>query len=255
MGVNIHYNCRVGVDVTLESIQQQHDAVLMAVGLGQGRQTRIPKSDHGKVYRAVDLLHKITVNEPFELPHCAVVIGGGNVAMDIARSLARLQKQSYGHVDVVVTALEERERFMADADEIKEALEEGIIIRDKCGPQQCEVDASGKLVGLKTWKVISIFDENNRFSPQYDRESETIHACDTVIEAIGQYADVSFIDETLTEALEWQRGRLQIDADGRTNVEWLWAAGDCVNGPDVVHAVADGHRVAKSIHHYLESTK
>ena len=104
-------------------------------------------------------------------------------------------------------------------------------------------------------KVTSIFDENNRFSPQYDKESETIHACDTVIEAIGQYADVSFIDETLTETLEWQRGRLQIDADGRTNVEWLWAAGDCVNGPDVVHAVADGHRVAKSIHHYLESTK
>ena len=57
---------------------------------------------------------------------------------------------------------------------------------------------------------------------------------------------------TLTEALEWQRGRIRIDAEGRTSESWLWSAGDCVNGPDVVHAVADGHRVAASIGRYLE---
>jgi glutamate synthase (NADPH/NADH) small chain len=167
--------------------------------------------------------------------------------MDIARSLARLQLVEYGQVDVVVTALEQQQHFMADPDEIREALEEGVVIRDQCGPQGCEIDAAGQLIGLKTWKVISIFDENHRFAPKYDEEGETIHACDTVIEAIGQFADTTLLGDELSEALEWERGRIRVDRSGRTSLDWLWSAGDCVNGPDVVHAVADGHRVASSI--------
>ncbi|MBL7004398.1 MAG: FAD-dependent oxidoreductase [Gammaproteobacteria bacterium] len=255
MGVEIHYNCRIGKDIMLDEIQKEYDAVLLAIGLQLGRQTRIPQSDHEKVYRAVDLLDKITRQEAFDVPHCAVVVGGGNVAMDIARSIARLQKQQYGQVNMTVTALEEQQHFMADKDEIKEALEEGIYIQDQCGPQGCEVDSSGKLTGLKTWKVVSIFDENNRFSPQYDEDDETIHVCDTVIEAIGQYTDTSLLGEELTEQLEWNRGRIQVDDDGRTSSSWLWSAGDCVRGPDVVSAVADGHRVAKSIHQYICQTQ
>ncbi len=68
-----------------------------------------------------------------------------------------------------------------------------------------------------------------------------------VVEAIGQMSDVSLLGDELTERLEWNRGRLHVDEAGRTSEAWLWAAGDCVNGPDVVHAVADGHRVAASI--------
>jgi len=254
MGVKIHYNTRIGSDISMQTLRDDFDAVLLAIGLQEGRQTRIPQSEHEKVYRAVDLLHKITAQEPFELPHCAVVIGGGNVAMDIARSLARMQKLQYGQVDVIVTALEEQQHFMADPDEIKEAIEEGIIIRDQCGPQGCEIDEYGKLIGLKTWKVLSIFDENNRFSPTYDEDNETIHACDTVIEAIGQFADTSLLGDFLTEKLEWNRGRIQIDANGQTSEPWLWSAGDCVAGPDVVSAVADGHRVAASIDQAISLT-
>lgn len=253
LGVKIHYNTRVGSDIPMEQLRQDFDAVLLAIGLQQGRQTRIPESEHEKVYRAVDLLDKITSKEPFELPHCAVVIGGGNVAMDIARSLARLQKQQYGQVDVVITAMEDQQHFMADADEIKEALEEGIIIRDKCGPQGCKIDKSGKLIGLKTWKVLSILDKNNRFSPTYDDSEEIIHACDTVIEAIGQFSDISLLGKELTEKLEWDRGRIKIDSNSQTSESWLWSAGDCVNGPDVVHAVADGHRAAASINSMLRA--
>jgi len=251
LGVTMHYNTRIGTDISMQQLSEEYAAVLLAIGLQEGRQTRIPQSDHEKVYRAVDLLDKITSEEEFHLPHCAVIIGGGNVAMDIARSLARLQKQQYGKVDIIVTAMEQQQHFMADADEIKEALEEGIIIRDQCGPQGCEVDQSGQLVGLKTWKVISILDENNRFAPKYDASDETIHACDTVVEAIGQFSDNSLLGDDLNEQLEWNRGRLQIDSEGRTSEAWLWSAGDCVNGPDVVHAVADGHRVATSINFYL----
>ncbi len=68
-----------------------------------------------------------------------------------------------------------------------------------------------------------------------------------VIEAIGQMAETDLLGEDLTEQLEWQRGRIKVTEDGATSVDWLWSAGDCVNGPDVVHAVADGHRVAGSI--------
>jgi glutamate synthase (NADPH/NADH) small chain len=248
VGVEIRCNMRIGRDIALDQLRADYDAVLLAIGLQEGRQTRIPNSDHEKVFRAVDLLNKITAGEAFELPHCAVVIGGGNVAMDIARSLARLQKQQYGRVDVVLTALEEQQHFLADPEEIKEALEEGVIIRDQCGPQGCQIDADGKLIGLKTWKVLSIFDEKKRFAPKYDEAGETIHACDTVVEAIGQFADTTLLGAALTEALEWERGRLRVDAAGRTSEPWLWSAGDCVKGPDVVSAVADGHRVAASIH-------
>lgn len=255
LGVNMVYNTRIGSDISMSKLQQDFDAVLLAIGLQQGRQTRIPKSEHEHVYRAVDLLDKITSQETFRLPHCAVIIGGGNVAMDIARSLARLQRQEYGNVDVVLTAMEQQQHFMADPDEIKEALEEGIIIRDQCGPQGCEIDENGKLIGLKTWKVISIFDEYKRFAPEYDDSEETIHSCDTVIEAIGQFSDTSLLGEELTEKLEWDRGRIKIDEQGRTSQSWLWSAGDCVNGPDVVHAVADGHRVASSIDAMLSQKK
>ena len=255
LGVKILYNTRIGADISMQQLTQEYDAVLLAIGLQEGRQTRIPKSEHEKVYRAVDLLDKITDDETFELPHCAVIIGGGNVAMDIARSIARLQKQQYGHIDVILTAMEDQQHFMADADEIKEALEEGIIIRDNCGPQGCEIDKSGKLIGLKTWKVLSIFDKDKRFAPTYDAADETVFACDTVIEAIGQFSDTSFLGDELTEKLEWNRGRIKIDSNGRTSESWLWSAGDCVNGPDVVHAVADGHRVAASIDAMLNQEK
>jgi glutamate synthase (NADPH) small chain len=179
------------------------------------------------------------------------VIGGGNVAMDVARTIARLQKQTYGEVKVTVTALEDLEHFLADPDEIKEAREEGIEILPARGPREIlfkprkyEVD---KIHGLRTWRVLSIFDAQGRFAPRYDESDEQIHEGEMVIEAIGQTAEVDFLGEELTERLEWNRGRLEIDDRGRTNLPWLWAAGDMVRGPDVVSAVADGHRVAASI--------
>jgi glutamate synthase (NADPH/NADH) small chain len=253
MGVKIHYNSPVGPNgtVSMDDLTRDNQAVVLAIGLQQGRSTRIPGSEHPNVTKAVDLLRQITAEEPVEVPESVVVIGGGNVAMDIARSMARLQKQKYGKIQITLTALEDKAHFLADPVEVKESLEEGIEILDSRGPQGCEIDADGKLIGLKTWKVISIFDENHRFAPQYDPGDEQFHRGDMVIEAIGQMTDTTLLGEELTEKLEWNRGRLKIDADGRTSETWLWSAGDCVNGPDVVHAVADGHRVAASIDRVL----
>lgn len=250
LGVKIQTNTQVGVDISMEQLHGEFDAVVLAIGLHLGRSTRIPGSDHKQVRKAVDLLRMITDGKKITLPKQAVVIGGGNVAMDIARSLARLQMQKFGAVKVTVTALEDKAHFLADPVEVKECSEEGIEIFDARGPQECIVER-GKLKGLRTWKVRSIFDEQGRFSPSYDESDEQVHDGDMVIEAIGQMSDVSLLGEELTEALEWQRGRIQVDENGHSSVDWFWAAGDCVNGPDVVHAVADGHRVAASIERWL----
>lgn len=246
LGVDIRYNTRVGKDITLDELREQHDAVLIALGLQLGRATRVPGTDHPDVRKAVDLLRQATLGEDFGTPRTAVVIGGGNVAMDIARTLARLQKKAYGEVKVTVTALEDFAHFLADPDEVKESGEENVLILDARGPQQVVVE-NGKVTGLKTWKVKAIFDEQGRFAPSYDEADEQFHPGEMVVEAIGQMTDTALLGDALTEKLAWNRGRLQVDAGGRSSESWLWAAGDMVRGPDVVSAVADGHRVAASI--------
>ncbi len=261
MGVKIQYNTRIGKDISMEQLHKDYDAVILAIGLQSGRSTRIPGSDHKDVHSAVELLRKIgSVRDDikaekdlgFDVPRSAVVIGGGNVAMDIGRSLARYQKQQYGEVNITITAIDAMENFPADDVEIKESLEEGITIIPSRGPQEVMLE-NGKVKGLRTWKVISVFDDDGRFAPQYDESDEQLFEAEMVIEAIGQMAETDLLGEDLTEQLEWQRGRIKVTEDGATSVDWLWSAGDCVNGPDVVHAVADGHRVAESINKALNA--
>ena len=251
MGVEIRCGEEVGKQVTMEQLQQEYDAVVLAIGLHLGRSTRIPGSDHAHVRSAVELLRQVTEEGTIEVPEEVVVIGGGNVAMDIARTVARLQRQQWGGVKTVVTALEAEENFLADPAEIREAAEEGVTICPSRGPQECVVEA-GQLQSLRTWGVCSIFDQQGRFAPHYDEGDEQCHPAGMVIEAIGQMSNADqLLGDMLTERLEWDRGRLQVCENGGTSETWLWAAGDCVNGPDVVHAVADGHRVATSIDEVL----
>lgn len=251
MGVEIRCGVEIGKQITMDTLHAEYDAVVLAIGLHLGRSTRIPGSDHGQVRSAVALLRQVTEEGTLEVPQEVVVIGGGNVAMDIARTVARLQQQQWGVVKTVVTALEAQENFLADPEEIREAVEEGVAICPSRGPQECVV-ADGTLQSLKTWGVCSIFDDSGRFAPHYDEADEQCHPAGMVIEAIGQMSDApELLGEQLTERLQWERGRLQVCGQGRTSEPWLWAAGDCVNGPDVVHAVADGHRVAASIDEVL----
>ncbi|MGD2119844.1 MAG: FAD-dependent oxidoreductase [Chromatiales bacterium] len=252
VGVDIQCNTRIGSDISLQQLQQDNDAVLLALGLQLGRSTRIPGSEHAAVTKAVDLLRRIADGETFDVPRSAVVIGGGNVAMDIARSLARLQKQQFGEVSVTVSAMEDKHHFLADPEEIREASEEGIMILDSRGPQECVIQENC-ITHLRSWAVLSIFDEQGRFAPQFDPDDEQLHECNMIIEAIGQMTDIELLGEQLTEQLEWNRGRIQVDEHCRTSQPWLWAAGDMVRGPDVVHAVADGHQVAESMHAYLQA--
>lgn len=253
LGVDIRCDTRVGRDLSMLDLERDYDAVLVAIGLQQGRSTRIAGADNAQVYVAVDLLRRITTGENIEVPQQVVVIGGGNVAMDIARSLGRLQRQQHGRIDITVSAMEDFDHFLADPAELKEAREEGITVLASRGPREMRIDEQGRLLGLITLGVKSIFDADGRFAPSYDTEDEQFHPAAMVVESIGQMSDISLLGEELTEQLEWNRGRLQVDEQGRTSLSWLWSAGDMVRGPDVVHAVADGHRVATSIQQYLES--
>jgi len=250
LGVELHLNTKIGQDISMQELRSNYDAVLIASGLHEGRSTRIPGSEHAKTVSAIKLLRDITAGKTIEVPKKAVIIGGGNVAMDIARSLARYQKDKYGTVDVTLTALEERDQMLADESEIREAEEEGVLIRPSRGPRQCVIEEN-ELTGLETVCCTSVFDAEGRFHPSFDESDVCVHEAELVVEAIGQAADVGYLGDDVIESLEWQRGRLQVDDYGRTAEQWLWAAGDMVEGPDVVHAVAGGHRVAASIHEYL----
>ncbi len=264
VGVKIHCHQRIGSAddpemISIDSLKQSHDAVLIALGLQLGRSTRIPGSDHPQVFKAVDLLRLMPQdNDPesaaIVVEASIVVIGGGNVAMDIARTLARLQMQKFQQVNVTVCALEAfGKRFPADDEEVNESFAEGIQILPSRGPRACIVDEQGNLQGLETVGVTAIFDEQGRFSPKYDETDQQFHPAAMIVEAIGQMSDVSLLGEALTESLAWQRGRLQVNEQGQTSEPWLFSAGDMVHGPDVIHAVADGHRVAAGIDSYLQT--
>jgi glutamate synthase (NADPH/NADH) small chain len=251
VGVEIRCNTRIGIDMTMASLEKDFDATLVATGLHGGRSTRVLGTDHPKVYSAIDLLRKMTLKENIFVMKKIAVIGGGNVAFDIARSLARSQRNQFGEVNIVVAALEPRDGLLADESEVIEADEEGIQFFASRGPRCCVIK-EGTLTGLETVRCISIFDEQGRFHPKYDESDVICHEADMIVEAIGQAPQLGFLGEELTERLEWdKRGRLVIDIDGRTSEKWLWAAGDMVEGPDVIHAIAAGHRVANSVHQCL----
>ena len=250
MGVEIRCDTRVGRDVTMDELERDYDAVVIGTGLHLGRSTRVPGSDHPRVLRAVDVLRRIWQGETIQAPQRLVVIGGGNVATDLARTMARIQRRQLGKVDVTVTCVESRAEMLADEEEIVEAEQEGIRVFPSRGPKACVIENS-QLEALETVRCLSVFDEQGRFHPKYDESDLQRFEADMVAEAIGQAAQLDFLGEALTDQLEWQHGRLKVDREGRTSVPWLWAAGDLVEGPDIIHAVAAGHRVATSIQAFL----
>ena len=250
LGVDLRLNMKVGKHISMEKLRNNYDAVLIASGSHEARSTRMPGSDHKNKVSAIKLLRKIKKGKKIDVPRKAVIIGCGIVAMDSARSLARLQKETYGNVHVTLTSLKPRETMLTDEMDILEAEKEGVKFISGRGPHQCIIQ-NGKLVGLETARCISVFDSRGCFNPRYDESDITVHEADMVVEAIGQAADVGYLGDDLLASLDWQGQHLKVDVYGRTSEQWLWAAGDMVEEPDVIHAIAGGHRAAESIHEAL----
>ena len=252
LGVEIKYNTRIGKDITLKQLGEDYDAVFSGTGLHLGRGTGIAGSDNEHVYFSTDLLRQITANEEIEVAEKIVVIGGGNVAMDITRSLARLQNQKYGKVDIIATSLEKEENMPADREEVVEAREEGATIYPGWAPQSIEIK-DGVPTGLNVVKCHSLFDDTGRFNPQCDMEQKRFYEGSMIVQSIGQGMDLSYVSDEFKENIEFgPRGRVQTNEYFQTGVKWFFMGGDIIEGPDVIHGIANGHKAAIGIDNFIQ---
>lgn len=249
LGVEAKTGVEIGKDITLDELREQYDAVLLATGLTESRGLGVPGIDAAGVYLAIPFLNDVLRGEPPELGEEVVVIGGGNVAMDVARSARRL-----GQPQVTMVCLESREEMPAWEWEIKEAEEEGIQILTRWGPKEVLLK-NGKLGAIELKAVTRVFDEEGRFNPEYDESTTQKIPCDSIILAIGQRPDLKAIEGSSVKLTE--RGQIEVDHRTlATSIPGVFASGEVVTGPGAaIEAVASGHRAASAIHRYLETRR
>jgi len=287
LGPQLKLNMRLGRDFTLDDLRRQgYKAVLMAFGLHRSRDLDLPGHELDGVVKGIDFLLNVNLGYRFEVGKRVVVIGGGNVAIDVARSAMREQQQKLvtdmasvvlpneltssemdvamkefmdvsraalrmGAREVQLVCLESRMEMPASEEEIEESVLEGINLRPSLGPKQF-VGKDGKLTGLEVTKCLSVFDENKRFNPKFEAGTEFVIPCDTVILAIGQSSDLSFLKPE--DGIETTRqGTLKINPDTlMTTAPGIFAAGDIAFGPRlIINAVADGKKAATEIDKFL----
>ncbi len=259
IGVNIKTNTRVGKDITMEELEKDYDAVFLGTGFFKPRALNIPGADHKNVIGAMAFLPQVREFErgnlkleDIHVEKSVVIIGGGDVAFDVARSATRLQMLKYGKSDVKLTSLENEDALPAGDDELIEGSEEGIEFFCGNGPQEVMQNKKGEVTGLRLWKCLCVFDSGGRFNPEFDKECEQIIEGKQIFIAIGQSPDYDYIPESLQGKLEFTRGKIKANEVGQVaNNEWLFVGGDIFRGPDLITGVADGHRAAQGIDEYL----
>ena len=267
LGVELRTNARLGRDFTLVDLKKQgFTAFFLGVGAMRSRDLTIPGVELDGVLRGIDYLLNINLGYKVEMGQHIVVIGGGNVALDVARTAARGGEQAnlqrnlsivqaldvarsairFGAREVTVCSLESESEMPAAREEMEEAAREGIRFLHRVGPKRL-VGEKGTVTGIEFLKVSRVFDEMGRFSPQFIEGSETIFPTDTVIIAIGQTGDFSFLRPE--DGIETRGGRVVIDPDTlETTAPDVWAGGDAAFGPRIaINAIADGKRAARSI--------
>ncbi|HEY5113368.1 MAG TPA: FAD-dependent oxidoreductase, partial [Coriobacteriia bacterium] len=223
------------------------DAVFVAVGAWTSRRLNLPGEDADGVWPGLRFLHEVNSGARPEVGSNVLVIGGGDVAMDVARCARRLP----GVENVHLACLERREEMPAHSWEAAEALEEGVAFHNSLGPIEILAE-KGKVTGVVFRACTRVFDEAGRFSPQFDDSQQTTLAADTVIVAIGQGVDAT----PMSPVVSGPGGRVVADPETlATNVPGVFAGGDVVLGPaSLVDAMAHGHRAAEAIHDYLRGT-
>jgi glutamate synthase (NADPH/NADH) small chain len=258
IGVRFLVNTQVGQDISLDALHDQYDAVFLASGLPQSRSLKLENGDHPDVRYAMPFLaaardHQRGTGEMPDVAEKVVVIGGGNVAFDVARTIMRLQQKKYGHNHVSLVSLETRDILPADLEEIEEGEAEGLRYHCGLGPQGIEV-SQGKIQGLHTIKCLSVFDENRRFNPVFDQEQKKLIEGSQVYVAIGQMNEHTYFTPEHLERIAVKGGKVSVDDWGQVQgAPWLFAGGDIVHGPDMIHGIADGHQAARGIDRYLQS--
>lgn len=260
LGVEFRCNTEVGKDIAFDEIRRQFGATLIAVGAKRSRQLDIPGVQGVGVFGGVEFLREVALGRSTALGQSVVVIGGGNVAFDISRSVIRQAEIDVSRTalrqsdvrEVHMVSLESLEELPADDVEIIEGDEEGVIRHHRWGPKEIVRDSSGRITNVVFKKVLRVFDEAGRFAPSFDESTTKSIAADTVLWAIGQRADISFLPEQ-GDVRRTERGLIECDQQElTTSAPGVFIAGDIAYGPKLlIHAVASGKQAARSIYRYL----
>ncbi|PAT01358.1 pyridine nucleotide-disulfide oxidoreductase [Candidatus Izimaplasma bacterium ZiA1] len=248
LGVKFETGVEVGKDITLNELRTSgYKAFFIAIGAQNGRALGLDDEDALNIQAGVDFLRNVALNNYESLTGNVVVIGGGNVAIDVARTAVRT-----GAENVNMFCLENRSEMPALEEEIHEALEENILINNSYGPKRFIVE-NGKVTGVEFRKCVSVKDEYNRFNPTYDESDTIIVKADHVLVAVGQGIDWgNMLDDSNIELNP--NKTIKVDSFTlQTSIEDVFAGGDVVTGPKyAIDAIALGKEGSISIHRFVQ---
>ncbi|RKY98097.1 MAG: hypothetical protein DRQ13_03915, partial [Ignavibacteriae bacterium] len=251
-GVEVKTNVSIGKDKTFEFIKANGaDALFISIGLSKGKIIPVAGADLDKVKNGVGFLNLAAKNEmglDYFNSKSVIVIGGGNVATDAARTAIRLKAEQ-----VTIICLEQKNEMPAYETEIIEAEEEGIEILNGWGISSIINSDNKNLVEVKLKKCTSVFNESGKFAPTYDESVTDNISANEVIVCIGQDADLEILDEKIRQSI-FSNGIIEVNQDTlETEIEGLFAGGDIVSGPaSVIDAIGYGRKAARSIDKYLD---
>jgi formate dehydrogenase beta subunit len=245
LGVEFVGGCAIGRHTGFADLQRRFDSILIATGLSESRTLGVPGIDSQGVVLALPLLRATCAGDPPPLGDRVVVIGGGNVAVDVARCARRL-----GAGEVTLACLESLPEMPAWEWEIAEAVEEGVALAPSWGPKAILTEGE-RVSGVEFKRCRSVFDADGAFSPAFDESETTVLPATTVVLAIGQRADLACVSGSSVAV--GGGSRLEYDAETMATSETgVFACGEVVTGPGAaVEAVAEGHRAARAIEHFL----
>jgi len=249
LGVEIKCNVNVGVDITIDDLRKDgYKGFYVAIGLQGARTCNVPGEDAEGIVSCIDHLRDIELSDDYKTEGHVVVIGGGNVAIDGARTSARL-----GAEDVTMVSLEQRRGMPASEEEVLEAIEDNVNVVCGWGPKEFIKDENGHVKAVVLKKCTRVYDPAGKFSPLYDENDTMTLDADMVITAIGQCAD--FGDVFTGEDVELIRGNY-IKANPvtfQTSVPDIFTGGDVYHGASfVINAIAEGHEAAISLHRWVQ---
>ena len=247
LGVELKLSTALGKDITIKQLfAQGYKAVLMATGAHAGQKLGIPGEEAQGVIDGVGFLRNLALKKAVKAAGHVVVLGGGNVAIDAARSALRL-----GAKEVSILYRREKDDMPAYEEEIVEAEKEGVKIHTLVAPKQVVVE-KGKVKGIECTRMsLGTFDASGRRRPEVIPGSDFVVEADMVVAAIGQVPDLSYLNGDGVRAT--QKGTLEVDLRTlATSAEGIFGAGDTVRGPaSVVEAIGDGKNAAMTIDKYL----
>lgn len=246
LGVKIQYKTKIGEQIKFQKIQNDFDAIFISPGMWNSIPANIVGEELPQVMSGIELLNKVTNNEKVELGKKVGVIGGGNSAMDAARTARRLG------CEVEIYYRRRIEDMPADDEEIEEAQEEGVKFYPQTTPLKIKKDGTGLIL---VWgKNEMKYEEGKRPKPILIEDEFFEAKLDSLIIAIGQNADLTFLPEEIRDKIETKWNKIVVDENGKTNIPKVFSGGDASNNKaDAISAIADGHRAAMGIDRFLHS--